>query len=49
LSGAAKVEHLRGNLQALNVSLPEVDLAELMKLREAPSDYWDRRAGLQWD
>jgi aryl-alcohol dehydrogenase-like predicted oxidoreductase len=49
LSGAAKVEHLHSNLRALNVSLHEADLAELMKLREAPNDYWDRRAGLQWD
>jgi aryl-alcohol dehydrogenase-like predicted oxidoreductase len=49
LSGAAKVEHLHSNLQALDVSLPEANLAELMKLREPPSDYWNRRAALQWD
>jgi aryl-alcohol dehydrogenase-like predicted oxidoreductase len=48
LSGAATVDHLRSNLQALDAQLGENDLAELATLAEPPEQYWATRSALPW-
>ncbi|MDX1613028.1 MAG: aldo/keto reductase [Candidatus Promineifilaceae bacterium] len=49
LSGAATVEHVRANLQALDVDwTPELEEA-LAFLTESPDDYWKIRSNLAWN
>jgi len=49
LSGAATVEHLQANLQALKVNWTSQLEEELAFLTEAPSDYWETRSDLAWN
>lgn len=49
LSGAARADHLRSNLSALDVAWdPEADRA-LRSLAERPEDYWETRSNLPWN
>lgn len=49
LSGAATVEHLQSNVQAIGVKLQD-ELANLLeKLREPPEQYWAKRSDLAWN
>jgi aryl-alcohol dehydrogenase-like predicted oxidoreductase len=48
LMGAVSVEQLGSNLGALGVEQDGELLAALASLREAPAEYWRRRAGLTW-
>ena len=49
LSGAAREEHLRANLAALQVSLEDSSLTQLMTLSEPSEVYWQTRSGLSWN
>lgn len=49
LSGAASVRQVESNLAAARMTLADDDLAELSRLAEPPSEYWDRRAALPWN
>jgi aryl-alcohol dehydrogenase-like predicted oxidoreductase len=49
LSGAATVETLRSNLEALELDLHERLDPELDALVEDPARYWDERAALPWN
>jgi aryl-alcohol dehydrogenase-like predicted oxidoreductase len=48
LSGAATVEQLTSNLQALEVELTSADFADLAAAAETPEEYWRKRAALAW-
>jgi aryl-alcohol dehydrogenase-like predicted oxidoreductase len=49
LSGAATVEQVRSNVQALKVPWDEQAEAELRDLAEPAEEYWRTRAGLAWN
>lgn len=49
LSGAATIDHLHSNLQALRVPWDEQAAATLGTLAEAPTTYWARRKALAWN
>lgn len=49
LSGAATVEQLRSNVQALNVNWDAEAVAQLSTLAESPDEYWKRRSELKWN
>ena len=48
LSGAATVDHLDSNLDALELSLPGGLAEELQGVAEAPAAYWQRRSAMPW-
>jgi aryl-alcohol dehydrogenase-like predicted oxidoreductase len=48
LSGAATAGQLRSNVTALDVSLSDADVAELMEMSGPPAEYWSTRAAMQW-
>jgi aryl-alcohol dehydrogenase-like predicted oxidoreductase len=48
LSGAARVEHLRSNLAALQIEWDEAYTARLAPLAELPDVYWGKRSRLPW-
>lgn len=48
LSGAARVEHLRSNLSALQIAWDEAYTARLAPLAEPPDVYWGKRSRLPW-
>jgi aryl-alcohol dehydrogenase-like predicted oxidoreductase len=49
LSGAARIEHLQSNLQALQISR-DTPLDELLDaLHEPPQTYWQKRSRLAWN
>lgn len=49
LSGAASVEQLASNVQALQVALRPEDQERLTSLMEPASDYWQHRGQLAWN
>ncbi|MEM8534573.1 MAG: aldo/keto reductase [Chloroflexota bacterium] len=49
LSGAATVEQLQANVQALQVTLDDEALAALDALVESPEVYWTTRRSLRWN
>lgn len=49
LSGAARVEHLRSNLGALDLDLDEETYSRLAGLVESPQEYWATRGSLAWN
>jgi len=49
LSGAARIDHLRSNLQALQVSRLENIEALYAGIKESPSTYWHTRGQLDWN
>ncbi|HUI27012.1 MAG TPA: aldo/keto reductase [Candidatus Kryptonia bacterium] len=49
LSGAATVGQLRSNLTAVDIALAERDAAQLLALREDPTEYWRTRSQLPWN
>lgn len=49
LSGAASVEQLESNLQALDVTLDDEVRALFADLRETPEAYWQTRSELSWN
>lgn len=50
LSGAARAEHLRSNLEALKlIDRPAAWLPPLIGLAESPDEYWGTRASLAWN
>jgi aryl-alcohol dehydrogenase-like predicted oxidoreductase len=48
LVGPARVSQLQSNLRALDLELDAPSRTALEALREAPDDYWRRRAALPW-
>lgn len=49
LSGAARTQHVRSNVAALDVALSADDLARLRTLAEPPDRYWATRSDLAWN
>lgn len=49
LSGAAKIEHLESNLQALNVTWVEDPQTLFADFSESADAYWGIRSGLKWN
>lgn len=49
LSGAATLEHVQANVQALSVTLDEPRLARLEPLVEDAGTYWQTRSELAWN
>ncbi len=49
LSGAARIEHLVSNLQALDVAWDAEADAKLAHLAESAEAYWSRRSDLRWN
>ena len=49
LSGAATVEHLQSNLEAVDVIWDDEANSRLMELAETAEVYWKARAGLTWN
>ncbi len=49
LSGAARVEHLESNVQAVNVELDRKTGVQLQALAESPDQYWAFRSQLAWN
>ena len=49
LSGAAQVEHLLSNLQALDLNLDDQILQSLDDLIEPAEVYWEKRSKLPWN
>lgn len=49
LSGAARIEHLRTNVQALQVSWDDSLTAVLQQLQEPAEIYWTKRSRLSWN
>ena len=49
LSGAARVEHLESNVQAVNVELDRKTTVQLQALAESPDQYWAFRSQLAWN
>ena len=49
LSGAARSDHLRSNLQALRVKWDKQAAANLAALEETPVQYWQIRSSLAWN
>ncbi len=48
LSGAARSDHLKSNLSALNLKWDPGLKQELEEIVETPQEYWDIRSGLEW-
>ena len=48
LSGAARADHLRSNLGALDVAWDAQAAERLASLAETPAQYWQRRGELEW-
>lgn len=48
LSGAATVDQLASNLDALDLQLTDDELDRLRPMSERPTQYWQRRDGLAW-
>jgi aryl-alcohol dehydrogenase-like predicted oxidoreductase len=48
LSGAARTDHLRSNLGALDVAWDARAAERLASLAEPPAQYWQRRSELEW-
>ena len=49
LSGAARVEHLRSNVLALDIAWDDTLAENLHTLAEPAADYWHKRAQLAWN
>lgn len=49
LSGAARVDHLRSNVRAVDVAWDEEAERELAVLTEQPEAYWATRSDLEWN
>lgn len=49
LSGAATVEHLHSNWQAIAVGWDELAATHLESLSESATEYWQTRSSLQWN
>lgn len=49
LSGAATIEHLDSNLQAIDIAWDDALGERLESLREAPEKYWQTRKALAWN
>jgi aryl-alcohol dehydrogenase-like predicted oxidoreductase len=49
LSGAARSDHLRSNLQATRVKWDQHAAANLAALEEIPVQYWQIRSSLAWN
>ncbi len=49
LSGAAQIEHLESNLQALSVNWDEAAASHLKAIQETPEFYWQKRKSLDWN
>jgi aryl-alcohol dehydrogenase-like predicted oxidoreductase len=49
LSGAARIEHVRSNVRALDLSLNAEIQARLATLAEPPEQYWATRSDLAWN
>lgn len=49
LSGAARVEHVQSNLQAVSVTFDEQADRSLLQLAEPPEQYWKKRSCLAWN
>jgi len=49
LSGAAAIDHLRSNAQALTVPWDQGAAARLQAVAEAPEEYWTVRSRLPWN
>jgi aryl-alcohol dehydrogenase-like predicted oxidoreductase len=49
LSGAATVEHLESNVQALELPLTPEVVERLRSLAEPPEEYWQTRSELPWN
>ncbi|MEM6343629.1 MAG: aldo/keto reductase [Bacteroidota bacterium] len=49
LSGAATIEHLSSNLQAIDIAWHDVFDERFQSLREAPEKYWQTRKELHWN
>jgi aryl-alcohol dehydrogenase-like predicted oxidoreductase len=49
LSGAATVDQLRSNLEALTVPWDDEAAGRLRSLAESPDEYWRRRSTLAWN
>jgi len=49
LSGAARMDHLRSNLGAVNVAWDQEAESALTWIKESPEKYWDERKGLRWN
>ena len=48
LSGAVTVEQVRSNASAVDVMLPDDELAAMIELAQPPERYWAERAALPW-
>lgn len=48
LSGAARADHLRSNVGALDVAWDAQAAERLASLAEPPEEYWQRRSELEW-
>lgn len=49
LSGAARIDHVKSNLNALTVAWDEAADKTLTALSENPTAYWQRRSALVWN
>ena len=49
LSGASLIDHLEGNLQALNFHLSEEEVHALKGFAKTPETYWNERKKLAWN
>lgn len=50
LSGAAKKEHLRSNVQAMKISInPDSEAQIIEGFKESPKSYWHIRKNLEWN
>jgi len=49
LSGAARVDHLRSNLRAVDVMWDQEAESALDWIKESPESYWEERKGLSWN
>jgi aryl-alcohol dehydrogenase-like predicted oxidoreductase len=49
LSGAATGQHLHSNLSALSLKLGSEELDALQDVRQVPTAYWQKRAGMAWN
>ncbi len=49
LSGAAREDHLKSNIKALDVTLEQTDLQQLEGLAMPAASYWKERSALVWN
>ncbi|KAA3645035.1 MAG: aldo/keto reductase [Chloroflexi bacterium] len=49
LSGAATIEHVLSNVQAIDIQLDEANLDALDGLAESSQEYWETRSKLAWN